>query len=228
MAPSAPKSGRLSPTVVAGALVGAVSLLPFARGLLSGSSFYFRDLALFFLPQRHFALDGLRGFELRFWNPFTHEGTPAFPPPLAYPVDLLQLLRPDEAGISLVLALHVPLAAITFLLLARELGLPLRAAVGGSLVYALGGFLLSSLNLYVFLQAAAWAPAVVLVLHRLRGGGGREVALASLVVAVAVSTTGVEIVAQALLVGLVLAARPLPAFWWLTAAAVALGGGAAG
>jgi hypothetical protein len=228
MTPSAPLSGRLSPTVLAAALVGAVGLLPFARGLLSGSSFYFRDLSLYFLPQRRFVLGGLRAFELRFWNPFTHEGTPVFPPPLAYPLDLLQLLRPDEGGISLVLALHVPLAAIAFLLLARELGLPLRAGIVGALAYALGGFLLSCLNLYVFLEAAAWAPAVVLVLHRLRDGGRRDVALASLVVAVALSTTGVEIVAQAFLVGLVLAARASRGFWGRAAAAAILGLGTAG
>jgi hypothetical protein len=208
--------------------VGAIGLVPFARGLLSGSSFYFRDLALYFLPQRRFVLEGLRGLEPRFWNPFTHEGTPVFPPPLAYPLDLLQLFRPDEAGISLVLALHVPLAAIAFLFLARELGLPLRAGIGGACVFALGGFLLSTLNLYVFLQAAAWAPAVILCLFRLRDGGRREVAFAALVVAVAVSTTGVEIVAQAILVGLVLAASPGRAFWGRAAAALVLGLGTAG
>src|SRR5262245_2023961 len=228
MAPSAPFSGRPSPTALAAALVGAVGLLPFARGLLTGSSFYFRDLALYFLPQRRFVLEGLRGFEVRFWNPYTHEGTPVFPPPLAYPLDLLQLLRPDEAGISLVLALHVPLAAIAFLLLARELGLPLRAGIVGAFTYALGGLLLSCLNLYVFLEAAAWAPAVVLVLLRLRDGGWREVAIAALVVAIAVSTTGIEIVAQAILAGLVLVASSERAFWGRAAAALVLGLGAAG
>jgi hypothetical protein len=228
MAPSAPKNGRPSPTLVAAALVGAVAVLPFVRGLLSGSSFYFRDIALYFLPQRRYALAGLRFFEPRFWNPFTHEGTPTFPLPLAYPVDLLQLFRPDEAGISLVLALHVPLAAVAFLFLVRELGLPLRACVLGAFVYSLGGFLLSTLNLYVFLEAAAWAPVVVLALLRLRGGGRREVAFAALVVSVAVSTTGIEIVAQTLLAGLVLAARRERAVWGRAAAAIALGLGAAG
>ncbi len=223
MTPSAPWRGRPLPTVVAAALVGAVSLLPFARGLVSGASFYFRDLALFFFPQRRFALEGLRALEPRFWNPFTHEGTPAFPPQLSYPLDLLQILRPDEAGLSLFLALHVPLAAIAFLLLARELGLPLKAAAGGALVYALGGFLLSTLNLYVYLQAAAWAPAVILGLHRLGDGGRRQVALASLLIGVAVSTTGIEIVAQAFLVGLVVAARPTRAFWLRAAASLSLG-----
>ena len=98
MTPSAPGRGRPSPTLLAAALVGGVALLPFVRGLVGGATFYFRDLALFFLPQRLYALSGLQALELRFWNPFTHEGTPAFPPPLSYPVDLLQLLRPDAFG----------------------------------------------------------------------------------------------------------------------------------
>jgi hypothetical protein len=223
MTPSAPGRGRPSPTLLAAALVGGVALLPFVRGLVGGATFYFRDLALFFLPQRLYALSGLQALELRFWNPFTHEGTPAFPPPLSYPVDLLQLLRPDAFGISFVLALHVPLAAVAFLLLARRLGLTLRAAAAGAFAYALGGFLLSTLNLYVHLQAAAWAPAVILALHRLRDGGRRDIALAAALVAVAMSTTGVELVAQALLVGIVLAARPTRGYWLRTAAALLLG-----
>ena len=134
-----------------------------------------------------------------FWNPFVHEGVPLSLPALGYPIDLLQLLRPDEAGLSAILALHVPLAALAFFALARGLSLGRVAAVGGGVVYALGGFLLSSLNLYVYLQAAAWAPLLVLGLVRVLGGGSRRAAGATAVVlAVALSTTGVEIVAQAL------------------------------
>ena len=101
--------------VVVGAAVALAALLPFARGLLLGRSLYFRDLSLQFLPLRIFALEGLRAGELRQWNPFTHEGEPLAPPALTYPLDLLQLLRPDQLGISWTLALHVPLAALTFL-----------------------------------------------------------------------------------------------------------------
>ena len=50
-----------------------------------------------------------------------------------YPFDLLQLLRPDEAGVSFVLALHVPLAALLMMALARKgLGLSTIAAAGGA------------------------------------------------------------------------------------------------
>ena len=190
-------------------LVGAVAFLPFLRGAVSGASLYFRDLALYFLPLRRLALDGLRSGEVRFWNPYLHEGVPLSLPAVGYPLDLLQILQPDEAGISLVLALHVPLAAVGFYALARRLvDAPASAAAGGALVYALGGFVLSTVNLYVYLEAAAWAPLVVLALTRaMTSGSTRAVAGAALAVGVALSTTGVEIVAQAVIVGLVLGLR---------------------
>ncbi len=192
------------------ALVGAVAFLPFLRGAVSGASLYFRDLALYFLPLRRLALDGLRSGEVRFWNPYLHEGVPLSLPAVGYPLDLLQLLRPDEAGISVVLALHVPLAAVGLYALARRLvEVPASAAAGGALVYALGGFVLSTANLYVYLEAAAWAPLIVLALARaMTSGSTRAVAAAALAVGVALSTTGVEIVAQAVVVGLVLGLPP--------------------
>jgi hypothetical protein len=211
-------------------LVAVVAFLPFLRGAFSGASLYFRDLALYFLPLRRLALQGLRSGEVFFWNPYLHEGVPLSLPAVGYPFDLLQLLRPDEAGISLVLALHVPLAALGAYALARRLlGLPPLAAAGGALVYALGGFLLSTVNLYVHLQAAAWAPLVVLTLARATAAPGRRaVAGAGLVLAVAASTTGVEVVAQALVVAMVLGlgANGTPLVRRLAAAASAIGLGA--
>src|SRR5437667_10216026 len=116
---------------VVATVVAAVAALPFARGLLSGHAFYFRDLSLHCFPLRRFALDGLRAGELRYWNPYLHEGIPSPFPPLSYPLELLQLLRPDEWGLSLVLALHVPLAGLALLVLARSLGVAPVAASGG-------------------------------------------------------------------------------------------------
>jgi hypothetical protein len=191
----------------AATLVALVALLPFLRGALSGASLYFRDLSLHFFPLRRFALEGLRHGELRLWNPYVHEGVPLSLPALGYPLDLLGIVSPNEAFLSLLLALHVPLGAVFFFLLARGLGLRLEAAGGGALVYALGGFFLSSVNLYVYVEAAAWAPLVVLCLVRLPEGGRRALAGAALVVAVALSTTGVEIVAQAIAAGAVLGLR---------------------
>ena len=190
------------------AVVAVVAALPFARGLLGGHAFFFRDLSLHFFPLRRFALDGLRAAELRYWNPYLHEGIPSPFPPISYPIELLQLLRPDEWGLSLVLALHVPLAALAFMALGRHLGLEPVAAAAGSFVYALGGFCLSTLNLYVYAEAMAWAPLVILGARRAAGGGARDVALAALAIAMAWSTVGTEIVLQAILAAIVLVWPP--------------------
>jgi hypothetical protein len=208
--------------------VAAVTLLPFARGLLSGQSFFYRDLAQFFFPLRRFIVDGLRQGELRYWNPYVHEGEPLTLLPVGYLPDLLQALIPHEWGFSLLLALHVPLAALAFMALARGLGLGLLAAAGGALVYALGGFCLSSLNLYVHLQAIAWAPLVVLALLGAAKGGGRECAQAALLSAVALSTTSVELAGQAFVFAAVLCvSRVEPRAWLRLAGAVSLGAGLA-
>jgi len=223
---SAPWGRRV--TLGAAAVAACAAFLPFARGLLAGESFYFRDLSRQFFPFRHFVLEGLRSGELRYWNPLVHEGEPLPFPPISYPLDLLQLLFSDDWGLSLLLALHVPLAALAFLALGRGLGLAPWAAVAGGLVYALGGFSLSSLNLYVYASAVAWAPLVVLGVLRSARGGPREWVAGALVIAVALSTLGVEIVAQALLLGLVLSAsRREPLRWPRMGASLLLGLGLA-
>jgi hypothetical protein len=207
-------------------LTALVAFLPFLRGVLGSASLYFRDLALHFFPLRGFALGRLRQGEIAFWNPYVHEGVPLSLPALGYPVDLLGIVRPDEAFLSLLLALHVPMGALSCWLLARGLGLRPEARSGGALVYALGGFFLSTVNLYVYVQAAAWAPLVVLTLIRVfeDRGGRRAIALAALAVAVTLSTTGMEIAAQAVAAGLVLGlrARRVPAAAGRVAAALSL------
>ena len=206
------------------AAVAAVAALAFARGPFSGHPLYFRDLSLYFFPLRRFVLAGLQMGALRFWNPFVHEGEPLALPPISYPFDLLQLLRPDEVGISFVLALHVPLAALWMMALARKgLGLSSTAAAGAALVYALGGFALSTVNLYVYAQALAWAPAAILGLLGAARGDRRGVALGALAVGILSSTTAAEMVAQAIVIGLVLALPCSAAALVRMAVALALG-----
>jgi hypothetical protein len=191
------------------ALVSLVAFLPFLRGALAGASLYFRDLSLHFFPLRRLALEGLRRGELVLWNPYVHEGVPLPLPALGYPLDALGVLAPREAFLSLLLALHVPLGALLMFLLARRgLDLGPAASAGGALVYALGGFFLSTVNLYVYVQAAAWAPLVVLcILPLMADAGRRTIAAAAIAAALTLSTTGVEIAAQAIVAGVVLGLR---------------------
>lgn len=186
--------------VAAGLVAAAIAFLPFLRGVAAGGSFFFRDLARYFIPVRLFAVDGLRRGELRFWNPYDNEGMPLTMMPVGYPLELLQALWPTPAGITLVMALHFPLAAIGFVVLARHLGVRPVAAAGGAIVYAVGGFALSMINLYVYVHALAWAPLCVWGILRAADGGGRRLAAGALLCGVAFSTTGLELVLQAVIV----------------------------
>jgi hypothetical protein len=216
-----------TPWLLAFLLAPTLSFAPFAWGIATGGCFYTRDLSSHFFPIRRFEVEGLRAGEIREWNPYVYEGIPVTLPPVSYPVDLLQVLVPNEWGFSLLLALHVPLAALTFLLLARRLGYPPTAAAVGALAYSLGGFSLSCLNLYLMIEAFAWAPLVIATLLGAASGGRREVALAGVAVAVCLSTSGLEIAAQAIVCGLVLAATRRAADSLRPAAGVLLGVGLA-
>ncbi len=146
------------------------------------------------------------------------------------PPDLLHALWPSPVFVSWLLTLHLPLGALAAYWLARELGASRPGAFQSGAVYALGGFALSCLNLYVFLQALALAPFVAGLLRRAALRGGRQVPAAALVLAVAVSTIAVEFVAQAVVLGgaLGLAASPRRQTLGRLTVAIVLGVGLAG
>jgi hypothetical protein len=195
--------GRLLPWLAA-----LAALLPDLAAAWPSRTYYFRDFSVTFYPLRAFAARELAAGRWPVWNPYIYEGS--FALPVVYPPDLLHALWPSPVAVSWILTLHLPLAALTAYWLARELGTGRAGAFVAGVVYALGGLALSSLNLYVFLQALALAPLVVGTLRRAAALGGRAVLTAAVVVALALSTLAVEFVAQALLLGLALglAARP--------------------
>jgi hypothetical protein len=177
---------------------------------------------------RLFAAREVRQGRFPAWNPYIFEGS--FQLPALYPPDLLHALWPSPVFVSWLLTLHLPLAALAAYWLVQELGASRVGAFVAGGVYALGGFALSCLNLYVFLQALALAPFVAGLLRRAALRGGRVTVAAALVLATALSTLAVEFVAQALLLGLLLGglARPARDGLGRLALATALGIGLAG
>jgi hypothetical protein len=210
------------------AVAATASLLPHLAALLPVRSYYFRDFTVTFYPLRLFQARELRAGRWPFWNPYIQEGT--FALPVSYPLDLLHVLWPGPAAVSWLLTLHFPLAAVAAHWLAREMGASRKAAAVAGALYALGGLALSSLDLYVFLQALALAPLVIGGIRRAAERGGRSIPLGALVLALSLTTLALEFVLQALLLGLLLgwAVRPGVAALKRMAAAVALGAGLAG
>jgi len=179
-----------------------VSLLSNPRAALPDLSYYFRDYTITFYPLHLFSSSELAHGRWPGWNPHLHEGT--FALPQLYPLDLLQVIWPGPAATSWLLTLHLPLAALAMFALARRLGAsPWGAFVSGA-AYALGGLALSCLNLYVFLQALALAPLLVLALPEAIRRGGRWIPLASVLLAASLATLAVEFVVQAVVLGLLL------------------------
>ncbi len=211
------------------ALLAAVSsLLPDLAAALPLRTYYFRDFTVTFYPLRLFAARELQAGRLAFWNPYIYEGS--FVLPVLYPLDILHAFVPGPAAVSWLLTLHLPVAALAAYALARDLGAEPPGAFAAGAVYSLGGLALSSLNLYVFLQALALCPLVVLLLRRAAVRGGRTALLAAIVVGVAAATLAVEFVGQAVVLGMALglAAAPRATAVPRLGLAVALGIGLAG
>ena len=183
-------------------LLAAVSLLADPAAVVPRLSYYFRDFTVTFYPLRLFAARELQAGRWPGWNPFVFEGS--FALPYFHAFDLLHLLRCDPAAVSFLLTLQLPIAALCAFALARDLGLGRGGAFAAGAVFALGGLAQSSLNLYVFLQALAVAPLIVLTQRRASLRGGRWIPLAALALAVGLTTLAVEFVLQAVLLGALL------------------------
>jgi hypothetical protein len=221
-----PRTGRLARLLPA--LLVPIALLGDLGAALPTRTYFFRDFTATFFPLRLFAARELREGRFPLWNPYIFEGS--FQLPALYPTDLLLVAWPSAAFASWLLTLHLPLAALAAFWLARELGVSRPGALLAGACYALSGLALSSLNLYVFLEALALAPLVVGLTRRAARDGLRFSVAAGVVLALAVSTLAVEFVAQALLLGLALgiAARPSGKGLGRLATTVVLGVGLAG
>jgi hypothetical protein len=196
-----PPVPRLSPRLLA-VLAALASLLGDLRAALPLETYYFRDFSVTFYPLRAFAAREMAAGRWPFWNPYIYEGS--FVLPMMYPLDLLHVLLPGPVAASWLLTLHLPLAALGAFALARELGADSAGAFASGVVYSLGGLALSSLNLYLFLQALAWGPWIVLTLRRAAMRGGRSLVVAGVVLAIALSTLALEFVGQVIVLGVVL------------------------
>src|SRR6185436_14300195 len=154
----------------------------------------------------------------------------AFALPVLYPADLLHVFWPGPVAVSWLLTLHFALAAAAGHWLARELGASRKGAVVAGSLYATGGLAVSSLNLYVFLQALSLAPLVVAGIRRAAYRGGRTIPVGAALLGLSLTTLAIEFVAQAVLLGVLLGAAARPGWGGVKrmAAAVTLGVGLAG
>lgn len=170
--------------IAVAALLALVTLL-FADVLLGINSLYVGDIAHYYHPAKRLLRDIVLGGDFPSWNPWFSAGQPMAANPeheVFYPLTWLILLPSFEVGFSLLIVLHLGIAACAMYALLRSLDLAPPAAFFGALSFALGGICLSYLNLLPCLFSVAWLPLICLYARRfIRGGARRDFALASLV-----------------------------------------------
>jgi hypothetical protein len=156
-----PRTESPSGFVIVAALCVATSVT-FSQLLSARALPTFRDLLFFTWPLKHFLHERVLAGELPLWNPLLLMGTPFlanWQSGLLYPPSLL-LLLPLPLGFNVFLLAHYFIALLGAWVWLRGRALDPWACGIGAAVFALGGFLVSLLNLTNHLQAAVWAPWV--------------------------------------------------------------------
>lgn len=172
-----------------GALAGV--LLPVALAfadLFAGRSFFIRDLARIYVPERAILRRLLLSGSFPFWNPFAAGGQPLAAIPTAevfYPPQWLVLLPDLLTGIRLEIVLHFLIAAAGMYCLLRAMRLRGEAAAFGAVSFALSGMMMSLISLLPCLFIMAWLPWLALFTRRaLDEGHFRDRAAASLILGI--------------------------------------------
>ena len=130
---------------------------------------FFRDLGPLFYPMRWILSESLRAGELPLWDPQVGMGYPLlanFQSGVFYPPNLVFIVLPFFAAVSAVFFIHYLIAATGFYLLCRHWKYPPFLAVIGTLLFTLGGTMVSLSNVMNHFQAAVWLPWVILLGER--------------------------------------------------------------
>ena len=141
-----------------------LTLLYFSDLLSADRLLVERDLTTFFYPFRFIWVEAIRQGHFPFWNPYIKCGVPLFATIQAgvlYPLSLPYLFLPLDLAFNWTIIFHFFLAAAFTYVLMRELGAGIQGALGASLFFLLGGYLISSNNLLNTLLSVSWYPLVV-------------------------------------------------------------------
>ncbi|MET0154251.1 MAG: hypothetical protein ABW298_16800 [Candidatus Binatia bacterium] len=128
-----------------------------------------RDTLFFFVPYKQLLAERVARGELPLWNPYIYMGTPllaSLANSALYPLNLLLALWPFPRAFDLFLLAHYLLGTAGMWGFLRQIGLGPAAAGLGSLVFGIGGFMVSLMSLTNHLQGSSWAPWALFFWHR--------------------------------------------------------------
>ena len=138
--------------------------------MIDGEVPFYRDLTKLFYPLRYSLYESYRAGELPLWDRHFAQGFPnlaAFQSGAFYPPHLLFLFFSFFASIRALFVLHFLIAAIGTYVLLRSWRYSPDLSLVGSLLFTLGGFVVSLSNLLNHFQSAVWLPWVILAWEQL-------------------------------------------------------------
>ena len=134
------------------------------------------DLYAYFLPMYELAFSELREGRLLLWNPWLLNGIPGLATlevGLLYPPHLLHAMLPTALSMGVLSFLHLLLAILFTIQLARTLGLGASAALVAGLAFGFSHGL-ASLFWLPGLEPLPWLPLGLTAIERVLRGGGRR------------------------------------------------------
>lgn len=140
-------------------------LLAFWRLVVGSQVLYWGLPALQFVPWRVLVNDALRHGHLPLWTPLPGMGAPLMAnhqSAVFYPPNFLSLILPPEVAISVLAVLHLSLAGVGMVRLARRIGLGDFGSAVAGLSFGLSGYLTGRLWFITINNAVAWLPWIVL------------------------------------------------------------------
>lgn len=166
------------------AVLAFVLTLLFIDVLGGWRGFYLRDLSSFYRPTKHVLREIVEGGEFPFWNRYLSAGQPMAANSeheVFYPLTWLILLPSFELGFRLLILVHLYLNAFAMYALLRSMRVGVAAAGIAAFSFALGGLILSTVNLLPYLFSTPWLMLTVLFARRhLIRRSRRDFALAAL------------------------------------------------
>jgi hypothetical protein len=146
-----------------------VPTILFADVLFFGSTFFYRDVSLYFHPTWRLVREIVLSGHFPLWNHWYSGGQPLAANPdygVFYPVQWLILLFDYALAFRLHLLIHVYIALAGMYLFLRSLALRVPSAVFGALAFGTGGFFLAYLSIPTILFPLAWVPLILMFVRR--------------------------------------------------------------
>ena len=138
--------------------------------VVNGEVPFYRDLVNYFYPLRYSLYESYRAGELPLWDRHFAQGFPnlaAFQSGAFYPPHLVFFILPFYTSIRVLFILHFLIATFGTYGLLRRWNYSRDLCIVGSLLFTLGGVVVSLSNLLNHFQSAVWLPWVLLAWERL-------------------------------------------------------------